>query len=61
MGRRSLGEVRDRSLDSWIGPGRIRGPLERFGTGQRILGEVQDWWRTLGEVWDGSRDPRGGP
>ena len=31
------------------GPGRVRGPTQKFGTGRR----------TISEVWDGSGDPPG--
>ena len=34
------GEVRDRSGDSSVGPGRDRGPLGRSGMGLGNLGEV---------------------
>ena len=47
----TLGEVRDTSRDPRGGPGQIRGPSERSGTGQG----------TLWEVRDGSGDLRGGP
>ena len=50
MGRGTLGEVWDGSLDPRGGPGRIGGPSSRSGTGRG----------TRWEVRDSSLDPRGG-
>ena len=58
MGRGTLGEVWDASMDSQEGPGRFVGPSGRSGTGRGTLGEVRDGSRTLVEVRDGSRYPR---
>ena len=69
MGRRTLGDV----LNPQGGPGRVEGPSERSRTVHWTIGEFRDgmgWGTlgtfqmgrgTLGEVWDGSRDPRGCP
>ena len=49
-GWETVGEDRDRSRDSRRGPGRAGGHSGRSGTGRGFIGEV----------WDGSGDPRGG-
>ena len=69
-GSGTLEEVWDGLGDRWGGPRRVEGkmgvlgwvggPSGRSGMGRGTLREVQDGWRTLGEVWDGSGDPRGG-
>ena len=46
----TIGEVQDGLGDHRLGPGRVRGPARRFGTGQG----------TLGGVRGGSGEPRGG-
>ena len=72
MGRGTLGEVRDGSVDPRGGPRRVWGPFRRSVTSRGTLGVDQDgstepWggpdkgWETLGEVRDGSEDPRVGP
>ena len=62
------GEVRDGSGDIWGGPGRVKGPLGRSGTGLEKCGTVEaptgrskTGQETLREVRDGLGDPRGGP
>ena len=70
MGWGTLGEVRDGSGDPRGCPGRFVGPSGRSETGWGTLGEVRDgrWtlravWDclgTLGEVQNGSGDPRRG-
>ena len=78
MGQGNLGEVQDWFWNPPEGPGRVRGPSERYGTGSRdrrggpgrlggpsgrsgmgrgTLGEIQEWSRTLGDVWDGLEVP----
>ena len=57
--------------DSRVGLGRIGGPSGRAGTGwgPSVRSRMGRWnlggsgtgWGTLGQVWNGSRDPRGGP
>ena len=51
MGRGTFEVVRDGLGDRWGGPGRVRGPSGRSGTGRK----------TFGEVRDRSEDPHGGP
>ena len=65
-GRGTLGKVRDRSWDPWVGAGwvgrhlgglgRVEGPSGIFGTGRGTLGEVRDGSGTCGEVLNGSGD-----
>ena len=42
MGQGTLREVRDESGDPPKGPGWVRGPSGRFGTGRGALREVRD-------------------
>ena len=56
-GRGTLGKVQDR-LGAW---GRSTTSWETFGEVQDGLGKCGSSKRSLGEVRDGLRDPRGGP
>ena len=49
MGQGTIGEFRDGSKDTRLGPGRVGRPSERS----------EMVWRTLGEGWDGSQDTWG--
>ena len=70
MGQETLGEVWDGCGHPVGGPGWVGGPTWRLwtvretlgevGTGRGNLVEVRDGSGTLGMVWDGSEDPRGG-
>ena len=61
MGRGTLGDVRDGSVDPWGGPGRFVRPSGRSRTVRETLGEVRDLSEDLCEELDWSEDPRGGP
>ena len=52
MGRGTLGEVRDDSLDPRGGPGRFVVPSVMYGTVRSTLREVRDGSGTLGELRD---------
>ena len=70
MGRGTLEEVRDRLGDPRGGPRQVGGPSEKFETGRKLPGRCGTGWgtpgrsrmgrETLGEVRDGSGEPRGG-
>ena len=57
MGRGTLGEVRDRSVKPRVGPGWVKKPTVRTGTGRWTTLEVRDG---LGDTPGGSRRV-GGP
>ena len=42
MGQGTLGEIRTKSGDPRGGPGLVRGPSGRFGTGRGTIGEVRN-------------------
>ena len=57
----TLGEVRDGLEDTRGRPGRVGGPLRCSGTGRGTIGEVLDGSGNPRKVREGSEDPRGRP
>ena len=60
MGRRTFGEVRDELWDIRGGPEWVVGPVARFERGWGPLWRTGTGRGTLGDVQDGSKDPREG-
>ena len=52
--------VQQWSVDRQGSPGQVKGPVGKARMVCWTIGEVLDGRVTYGEVWDGSKDPRGG-
>ena len=57
----TLGEVRNGSWDTRVGPGRVEGLSDRSKSVGGHSGRSGMGWSSLGKVQDGSAKPRGGP